>query len=297
MCVCGRFLLCSRTVPSSPLCPLHLPVSAPSPPHSLWQPKHACEEAVQRCVAFIAAAAANANASAVPHILHTLAAVVAQTHISNQVFNVATKRLEVSADPCDVHALLMLLSVFGPRKLLRTKDIVSIRVRFLDLIADPQVSPVWLPSSPPFFCAFARTSTCTCTQQGYQHIKAVDVFARACVCVCVRVWLHSFCVISPPLIWCVQARRQLLFTMCFSNPILLGQFKMRTCVCVCLCLCVCVSVCISPAPMPSLLRVIQDTTRLWRTFSRMSLSLFRSAKVHMRVPLSLSTFLSCCCSF
>ena len=69
------------------------------------------------------------------------------------------------------------------------------------------------------------------------------------------------------------------------------------CVCVCLCLCVCVSVCISPAPMPSLLRVIQDTTRLWRTFSRMSLSLFRSAKVHMRVPLSLSTFLSCCCSF
>ena len=244
MCVCGRFLLCSRTVPSSPLCPLHLPVSAPSPPHSLWQPKHACEEAVQRCVAFIAAAAANANASAVPHILHTLAAVVAQTHISNQVFNVATKRLEVSADPCDVHALLMLLSVFGPRKLLRTKDIVSIRVRFLDLIADPQVSPVWLPSSPPFFCAFARTSTCTCTQQGYQHIKAVDVFARACVCVCVRVWLHSFCVISPPLIWCVQARRQLLFTMCFSNPILLGQFKMRTCVCVCAYVCVSVCLCV-----------------------------------------------------
>lgn len=98
--------------------------------------------------------------------MHALAAVLVQTSLSNQVFHVVIKRLEVSVDHCDAHTLLMLLSLFGNRRLLRTKEIISIRVRFLDLATDPCIPKVprpvlgsdkLAPSLPLLPCL------CTCT--------------------------------------------------------------------------------------------------------------------------------------
>ncbi|EGD82999.1 hypothetical protein PTSG_12048 [Salpingoeca rosetta] len=124
--------------------------------------KQAGEDAIQRCVSFLSTAASNATAPSMAHTLHALATLLSQTNLSNQVFHVTAKRLELSVDHCDIHALLMLLSIFQQRRLLRTKEIVSVRVRLLDLILDPQV-PKW--------------------------------------------------------------RRQLLFTLCFCNRMLLGKHK------------------------------------------------------------------------
>eukprot|EP01147_Barroeca_monosierra_P004358 gene4359-6646_t len=100
------------------------------------------EDPVQRCISYIVDSAPMCSAPSTVQIMHHVCAVVMQTTLSQQSFHISTKRMELSIDICDMHSVVMLMSMFRNRRLLRSKDITSIRVRFLDLLTDFQV-PQW----------------------------------------------------------------------------------------------------------------------------------------------------------